>query len=984
VSTVNRPGLPALNYRVGTHATFLEAMKGRLASLYIEIRENELDEKGQQKIVKLRPLRDLRTRLADDAVIAFWDAWALVADVLTFYQERIANEGYLRTATERRSILELARLVGYSLRPGVASTVYLAYTIDQDRTVDPPKEMQTGIPAGARAQSVPGPGELPQSFETAESLDANSAWNNLQVRLTRPQTKDSIDKIDKDKNACVYLKGTATNLNPNDPLLIMEGTGKPNPEKDLYRVIDVVPDAAKGWTAVELQPWIKASANTEKNTQQEEKESTVTLDELLEKLSRAPSVPPANSAQLRRDVATAFDAKADTKLQLVSSLRPEVKETLHTALSNAKMTDDSTLKVYAFRVKAAPFGSNAPKRMRVHQNGEVEVVGEWPVIANLDGLIIKTTTPDTIYLNGSFDKILGSEAQRPSWIVIETRPWKEKDEKDPPHRAITTPAKTSLLTSIIGVNSGLHRSEYGITGPATEVKLESEWLKIPEKSNDFPQRQEVFDLDFQVIRNTTVYAQSEELELADEPIEDDVRNGKTKRIELARLYSGLKPGRWLIVSGERTDITSNGVVVPGVYASELVMLADVTYDANPDLPGDTTHTFITLADNDLAYRYKRDTVQIGGNVVKATHGETRNEVLGSGDGSKALQQFTLRQPPLTYVPASNPSGVDSTLQLRVNDVLWHETDSLADLLPTDRKFITRTDDDGKTTIIFGNGQQGARLPTGQENVKAVYRNGIGKSGNVKADQITLLATRPLGVKGVTNPIRASSGADRESRNQARKNAPLGVMALDRLVSVDDYADFARTFGGIGKASSVHLSDGQRQLVHVTIAGADDIPILESSDLYRNLVQALHDFGDPHLPIQVATRKLLALVVSANVRVLPDYQWESVKPNIITTMLEEFGFQRRELGQPVFLSEVISAIQRVQGVAYVDVDVLDTVSEAELSDSNALPAKFTDTPKPKQSIPVRLAGMDENVMYPAQLAFLVPDVPATLILNEVTG
>ena len=46
------------------------------------------------------------------------------------------------------------------------------------------------------------------------------------------------------------------------------------------------------------------------------------------------------------------------------------------------------------------------------------------------------------------------------------------------------------------------------------------------------------------------------------------------------------------------------------------------------------------------YCYKRDAVTIYGNVVKATHGETRNETLGSGDGSQALQSFMLKQPPL--------------------------------------------------------------------------------------------------------------------------------------------------------------------------------------------------------------------------------------------------------------------------------------------------------------------------------------------------
>ncbi|MCV4771304.1 hypothetical protein OFC10_35250, partial [Escherichia coli] len=77
-----------------------------------------------------------------------------------------------------------------------------------------------------------------------------------------------------------------------------------------------------------------------------------------------------------------------------------------------------------------------------------------------------------------------------------------------------------------------------------------------------------------------------------------------------------------------------------------------------------------------------------------------------------------------------------------------------------------------------------------------------------------------------------------------KNAPKAVLALDRLVSVQDYADFASSFAGVGKALAREISAGGRQLVHVTIAGADDIPIDPSSDLYRNLYQALRDLGDP--------------------------------------------------------------------------------------------------------------------------------------------
>src|SRR5690606_27546544 len=128
--------------------------------------------------------------------------------------------------------------------------------------------------------------------------------------------------------------------------------------------------------------------------------------------------------------------------------------------------------------------------------------------------------------------------------------------------------------------------------------------------------------------------------------------------------------------------------------------------------------------------------------------------------------------------------------------------------------------------------------------------GIGQGGNVRAGQVALLVTRPLGVKDVVNPLRASGGADRESAGLIRENAPRSLMALDRLVSVSDYADFTRMYAGIAKAAAVRLGDGGRERVHITIAGIDDIAIDEDSDLYRNLLESLRLLGDPALPVQV--------------------------------------------------------------------------------------------------------------------------------------
>jgi uncharacterized phage protein gp47/JayE len=153
----NRPALSAIAYRAGTFASFRHAMLQRVAAM--------------------PDLRGLQTRTSDDYAVTVLDLWATIADILTFYQERIANQAFLRTATERDALLRLARLVGYELRPGVAATTLLAFTLERDARL--------ALPPRLRVQSVPAEGEKPQKFETLGSLNADGRLNRLRV-LPRP------------------------------------------------------------------------------------------------------------------------------------------------------------------------------------------------------------------------------------------------------------------------------------------------------------------------------------------------------------------------------------------------------------------------------------------------------------------------------------------------------------------------------------------------------------------------------------------------------------------------------------------------------------------------------------------------------------------------------------------------------------------------------------------------------------------------------
>jgi hypothetical protein len=1095
ISIDNRPGLSAISYRVGTYASFLETMEAGISMEKLEVPSDVLSEQGELRNDILTPLQGLTVRFESDPSIALMDAWATVADVITFYQERIANEGYLRTATERRSILELARLIGYKLKPGVSSSVFLAYTLE-----DGYKDVT--IPAGSRSQTVPGQGELPQSFETSEDLEASYEWNNLKPRMSLPQniTEDKIramDLIDESVSR-LHFKGAIYDIQPNSPLLLFFPESASTNFGDQFRMprvkkVEVRPEADK--TVVYLQ-------HVESLLPAAQKDNSTTVGDLLspnEGLLKLQTVHSSSPLNLDHSLKSAFPLPDDPrKLKMSTSSLHIVTETsnvsaddLSTALGNAKVTDNPNLKgIEALKVKAKPFGHNAPLNQIYDKQGLNVGQEEWPINGtdelelkiymrryaevfwkhNSDVLYTKVFLEDdtkvelkeldqnaSIYLDEDhkiinfiwrskkvgieFDEPIGSgtttsvniqftpglsQEKNTTVNLPINRTWRRhligrRVEIDfssdgisvldqsisapelnivyldaqydkitpgsmivifrPPNRA----GKTSFVRSVTAVDT-VSRTDYGISGTVTKLTLNAAWL-------------DESDLLLSIFRNTTIYAQNETIELLPAPLEEPVCKND---IELDGYVSGLKPGRWVIVSGERTDIP----LTSHIFGSELTMLAGISQDVHraesgAELPGDKYHTVLHL-ENDLSYCYKRDTVTIYGNVVKATHGETHREILGSGDAGKSTQQFALHQSPLTMTSAPTKSGIKSSLQVRVNDLLWHESESLVDLGDTDRGYVTFTNEDDKVTVVFGDGKNGLRPTTGVENIRADYRTGIGVSGNIKAGQISQLMSRPYGVKAVVNPKPSSGGADRESSDQARRNAPTALMALDRLVSVKDYADFARTFAGIAKSSSVKISDGRRQVVHITIAGEDDISIEETSDLFINLRQALHKFGDPYQPLKIAIRDLIMLIINAKVRVLPDYQWESIEPKVRTALLDAFSFEKRNLGQNAYLGEIISIIQSVKGVDFVDVDVFGGIPE-KILDANSGEYSFLTPVKigseinrileecekgvPPRKIEANLARANkvnsETIgILPAQIAYLKPSLEDTLILAEL--
>lgn len=844
----NRPGLPQISFRVGTHAGFRTTMLA------------EISRKGALGL--------LGRRSNDDFTIALLDAWAVSLDVLAFYQERILNEAYLRTAVERRSLLELARLIGYELRPGLSAGTLLAFVLD----TAPGSPLEVTIPAGTAAQSIPTKAEVPQTFETSADLPARPRFNRLRPRLTYPQSIDSGTRR-------FYVKGTAANLKPGDPMLLVTGAG--GEEQQLFRVQAVKADPALARTEVDLAlaapgpaPYAFPLAGTIGTI------GSVDFGQLGSALARG--------IFTASHVAGALAQGGNSLSQMAAFL----------AGKRSAPPAPGVPGLYALRVTSAVFGHNAPRWDTTPKDwrepgddAATPFPVNWddppcPVNENSQGDLLETDG-HTIDLDQEVKEVVADD-----WLVLSSKA-----------------AEKVYRVDTVAVRS---RADFGLSGRSSHVTL---------KAAPGEDAASLAGIAGFTVRDTTVFTAGERLVLAELPI--DTLDAGATTIELEDIAPDLPVGRTIVLKGVRTGAFE---AVPATESLEVAAVLQGLF------------TTVVLA-KPVAFSYRRDTVEIFANVADATHGESRVEVVGGGDAARPFQVFRLRQSPLTYVSsAESPTGGQAALEVAVNGVRWKQVPSLYPLGPNDRAYTVRLDDGGITEIHFGDGAHGARLPTGTENVRARYRSGLGPPGLVGADRIALLPRKPLGVRDVFNPVPATGGQAAQTRDDARRNAPLTVRTLDRIVSLADFEDFSRSFGGIAKARADWVWEGSRRLVHVTVAGPEGAA--PSPTVVENLLGAMERARVPHIARRVTPFQGLTFELVAWLRVDPDLEESVVLRTAEAAVRAAFSFDAREFAQRMAVSELIAVLERAEGVLAVDFDSVsyEVFAGGNVADRFGLPAQ----------------------------------------------
>ncbi len=879
----NPAGQPAVAYRAGRHSDFLKSMKARLSS------------------TDFSALHLLTTRESDDFSIALCDAAAVVLDVLSFYQERIANENFLRTARERRSILELAQLIGYSLRPGVAASTWLAFTLQETPGLPAQVLAPVPVPIGTRVQSVPGPGEDPQTFETVETIEARADWNALPVQTAiawQPRRGDTE----------LYLAGVSTGLTPGDAVLIigqarmMPSSSKQwNPKQWNLRMVEKVePDISQGHTRISWQDRLSndvLAPELEQNFPQVYvlrqraalfgynapdprlmSQSGTQLDNMLD-----PSSDPSKPRKWKN-----YKIDLDSKYIELDAAYPKIVPNSWMALvSNEGGTGSTSL----------------PDYMELYRTKAVSVVSRTDF-----GLSSRTTR-----IKPYEDLTLSPE----HYTIEHTLVLAQSEELAVTARPLNFPLFGERVT-LASVQQALHpaqalalsgkRQRIAIVEDATGLVLNLEdGSKVPLMPGDSLQMVatpiELFKSKWQ--RGTIVKGATDLLT----PEQFGDRLGT--RAQLVLLLRD-RDGRVGNLTAFADQIRLQPALEQDEILAEMVFVKEADAAVEHGRDGTTLHLMAALR-----HIYDRQSVRINANVASATHGETVNEMLG-GATSKPDQRFKLQQPPLTHVSGATASGRASSLALRVNDLLWRELPSLYGQGPNDRVFTTELEENGRTTVIFGDGIEGARPPSGQDNVRVRYRKGIGISGNVAAGKLSNLLTRPFGVSGVTNPEAARGGQDAQAADAARENAPLTVLTLDRVVSVQDYEDFSRSFAGIAKAHATSIAAGPGRGIFITVAGEEGNAIDESSDTYRNLLAALQRCGDALLPLRIKSYQRVTFRLRAAIKMTADADTNKELKHAEAALRQAFSFESRHFGQSVSVDEVSEVLHRLANVQAVNV------------------------------------------------------------------
>lgn len=314
-------------------------------------------------------------------------------------------------------------------------------------------------------------------------------------------------------------------------------------------------------------------------------------------------------------------------------------------------------------------------------------------------------------------------------------------------------------------------------------------------------------------------------------------------------------------------------------------------------------------------------------AVDATQGQTvTDENVGSSDGTSD-QEFVLDDTPV----------INDSISVTVNDTVYLSVPYLIDASGTDAVFLATTDAEDVTRVVFGDGVSG-RIPPANSQILVTYRVGGGTIGNVNANSLRDILTNYSSGLTVNNALSASGGADAESTDSIRVNAPASLRVQNRAVSLKDYSDLAIQVPGVAKAiatSEVYTS------VNLYIAPFGDpgqvggVLTQVFSQLSNKIQEFFLDKTAPNVNVTLFPPTFKAVNITVAVTALAQYKQSTVKRNAERALEEILAFDNVNFADRISLHYVIEALAAASGVSYSNVTLLARADAAQTGTADAV-------------------------------------------------
>jgi len=325
----------------------------------------------------------------------------------------------------------------------------------------------------------------------------------------------------------------------------------------------------------------------------------------------------------------------------------------------------------------------------------------------------------------------------------------------------------------------------------------------------------------------------------------------------------------------------------------------------------------------------------------------------------------------------SPGGSNQAFSIKVANILqepitvdvytgsssssWLVTTNPLETYTADAEVVNVTYYSDRIDLLFGDDINGKAPLAGQEIV-INYRVGGGVRGRISSYAINesrsitpaypASATAPVQVT-FRNLVASSGGTDRETMDQAKKRAPrdfvVRAFASDRPASITTSSDYAQVvssfaspvYGSVAKGVATIRTDLNANLVELYILayGADGLvtPSLGLKQAVQTYVSGYNVMTDT---VSVLDGAIKSITTDMTVVVSKNADASVVRTNVNAALDSFFNVNNRDLGQPLYISDIIEVVSKVDGVSYVDLfspanNILQTNKLADPTDTTGI-------------------------------------------------